>query len=78
MSSDNLFFTFRAGKMLPNDKDNKLIHNYGGPLFTDKLTKQVKIHMYNIIICEKKASTALDILFHTVSKSYYHAFSFLL
>ena len=43
MSTDNLFLTLVEGKMLLKDKDNKLIHNSGGPFFTDKLTKQVNI-----------------------------------
>ena len=30
MSTDNLFLTLGEGKMFPNDKDNKLIHNSGG------------------------------------------------
>ena len=71
MYTDNLFFTLREGKMLPNDKDNKLIHNSGGPFYTDKLTKQVNIQMYNMMICEKKAMTALDI-------SVPHSFQFML
>ena len=45
MSTDNLFLTLGEGEMLPNDKDNKLIHNSGGPFFMDKLTKQVNIQM---------------------------------
>ena len=71
MSTDNPFLILGEGKMLPNDKDNKLIHNSGGPFLMDKLTKQVNIQMYNMMSCEKKATTALDI-------SILHSFHFML
>ena len=47
---DDAFFTLGEGKMLPKHILSSEIHSSFGPLFIVRLTKQVIIEMYRIII----------------------------
>ena len=44
------FFTLGEGSMLPRDKLKMVIHSSTGPFLIVRLTKQVIMEMYNIVI----------------------------
>ena len=44
------FFTLGEGSMLPRERLSMVIHSSTGPLRTVKLTKQVMMAMYKIVI----------------------------